>query len=335
VSGRVGALRRGLRAPWRAGLVRPLSGLRASGARLARSVSIPPHQRRRLALAAVVAVLLGAFYMLWLRDCPLVRVDQTTVTGASGQDAGQINRALQAAAGDMTTLHVRHDELMRSVRHFPVVADVRTSAHFPDKLSITVIERRPAAVVVAPGRRVAVAGDGILLTGIDAHGDLPVIRSGRELSGRRLAEGGALAAAGVLGGAPAYLSPRLTAIRHSGGRGWVVKMRGGPDLFFGSATRLRAKWMAATRVLADKASAGASYVDVRLPERPAAGGLDTATKEETDPNPLDQTPSGTGAQDGPSSPQQSAPATPATPQQQAPAAPAPGVSAPTPANPQP
>lgn len=327
MNGRGWALRRGIRMPPRSAIARPFASVGGSAVRLARSVSIPPRLRRRLALLAAAAALLGAFYMLWLRDCPLVKVDQVEVSGASGQDAGQIRRALQAAAGDMTTLHVRHDELMRSVRHFPVVADVRTDSGFPHKLSITVVERRPAGVVVAPGRRVAVAGDGTLLTGIDAHGDLPVIRSNREISGRRLAEGGALAAARVLGGAPAYLSPRLTAIRHGGGRGWVVKMRGGPDLFFGPATRLHAKWIAATRVLADKAAAGASYIDVRLPERPAAGGLETAPAKDPNPDPLDRTPSGGAATTTPSTPQQSAPTGPAIP--------TPAPVTPAPVNPQP
>jgi hypothetical protein len=48
-------------------------------------------------------------------------------------------------------------------------------------------------------------------------------------------------------------------------------------VIFGDATRLRAKWAAASRVLADLEASGASYVDVRLPGRPAAGGLPAET----------------------------------------------------------
>ncbi len=43
------------------------------------------------------------------------------------------------------------------------------------------------------------------------------------------------------------------------------------QIYFGDASRAHAKWMAAARVLADPSSQGAWYVDVRLPERPAAG----------------------------------------------------------------
>ena len=48
-------------------------------------------------------------------------------------------------------------------------------------------------------------------------------------------------------------------------------MRNGLLVYFGDAARPHAKWLSLARVLADPSSAGASYVDVRVPERPAAG----------------------------------------------------------------
>ena len=53
-------------------------------------------------------------------------------------------------------------------------------------------------------------------------------------------------------------------------------MRAGPQLFFGTPNRSEAKWIATARVLAEPSSAGAVYLDVRVPERVAAGGLGTA-----------------------------------------------------------
>jgi hypothetical protein len=47
-------------------------------------------------------------------------------------------------------------------------------------------------------------------------------------------------------------------------------MRTGPTLRFGAPQRVAAKWAAVTRVLADPSSGGATLLDVRLPERPAA-----------------------------------------------------------------
>ena len=57
----------------------------------------------------------------------------------------------------------------------------------------------------------------------------------------------------------------------------MAELRDGPELIFGPATRLRAKWAAAARVLADLEARGASYVDLRIPSRPAVGGLAATT----------------------------------------------------------
>jgi cell division protein FtsQ len=59
----------------------------------------------------------------------------------------------------------------------------------------------------------------------------------------------------------------------TGPRGMMLALVDGPDLIFGDASDARRKWFAVTRVLADPSSAGATYLDVRIPERVAAGGL--------------------------------------------------------------
>ncbi|MCW2983306.1 MAG: FtsQ-type protein, partial [Conexibacter sp.] len=56
--------------------------------------------------------------------------------------------------------------------------------------------------------------------------------------------------------------------------GLTLVLSSGPDLRFGGADRLAAKWAAAAAVLADSESRGATYLDLRYPERPAAGGLE-------------------------------------------------------------
>jgi hypothetical protein len=84
---------------------------------------------------------------------------------------------------------------------------------------------------------------------------------------------GARSAVAVLGSAPAPLVGRVRKVSTTTDHGIVIHMRNGPDLYFGGDHVLRAKWLAAARVLADPAAAGAAYVDVRVPARPAAGGL--------------------------------------------------------------
>jgi hypothetical protein len=57
------------------------------------------------------------------------------------------------------------------------------------------------------------------------------------------------------------------------GLGVVADLRAGPEVRLGAPAGLREKWRAATRVLAEPSTAGAAYVDVRLPARPVTGGL--------------------------------------------------------------
>jgi cell division protein FtsQ len=77
----------------------------------------------------------------------------------------------------------------------------------------------------------------------------------------------------LLSAAPPALRGRVRRI-YVGPKGMTVPLRSGPTLYFGGAERIPAKWAAATVVLADPTSRGATYLDLRLPERPAAGGLE-------------------------------------------------------------
>ena len=68
------------------------------------------------------------------------------VTGLTSAEEPQIREALKNAALDMTTLHVREDQLRAAVAQYPSIAGLATDAKFPHKLSIEVRER-------AAGRR--------------------------------------------------------------------------------------------------------------------------------------------------------------------------------------
>jgi cell division protein FtsQ len=250
---------------------RPLDAI--AGAALAAG----PRLRRRFAIAALVAAVLGAGYLLWLRDSGLVAVEDVQVTGLTGRDAERVRTALDGAARGMTTLHVDRDALEAAAAPFPVVQAIEVEADFPSGLRITVTEHRPVAVVVSGERRIPVAGDGSVLSGLPTEGSLPEIRTGAAIPAARLEAGPTLDAARVAGGAPGVLVPRLDQVESADERGLVVGVENGPELIFGTAERLTAKWAAAVRVLADPEAAGAEYLDLRLPERPAAGGLAVET----------------------------------------------------------
>lgn len=243
-----------------------LSRLRALGPRVRLLRPTP----RVLGLALVVISLAGGLFLL-LRDSSVVAVEEVSVVGATGPRADALRAALTDAAHDMTTLHVRMDDLRAAAQPHPIVDDLRVDRALPDALTITVVERAPVAALTVGDRAVAVAGDGTLLPGHPTNG-LATVGAENLPTGDRVAAGPARTAISVLAAMPRPLRDRAARAAR-GERGWAVALRDGPVVHLGSADRLAAKWAAASAVLADPGSRGAVYVDVRLPDRPTAGGL--------------------------------------------------------------
>lgn len=240
---------------------------------LPRALAIGPHGRRRLLALAMLASVLGAGYMFWLRDSSLVRVEHVTVTGIDTADASRVRTELTAAGLKMTTLHVDEDALRRAVAGEPVVHSLTVHANFPHGLRIEIVENRPVAMLVSPGRQVAVAPDGSLLAGAKATSGLPTVRVNSFPAGGRIPSGSARDLVAVAAAAPARLLMRVASISIERGRGAVAQLQHGPVIIFGGAAALESKWTAAAAVLAQRSSQGATYIDVRMPDRPVAGGL--------------------------------------------------------------
>ena len=144
------------------------------------------------------------------------------------------------------------------------------------------VERPPVAALVVGGASTAVAADGVVLGPGFLSSSLPLLNAGKAATatsavtttlppvGGSVRGGALLGALTVLGAAPAPLAHAVTRV-YSGSKGLTVALHGGLLAYFGDATRPHAKWLSLARVLADPSSAGAVYIDVRLPERPAAG----------------------------------------------------------------
>lgn len=226
--------------------------------------------RVRVVLAALAAVAILGGCWLWLRDSSLVAVRQVRVTGVAGPDARQIRAALTLAARNMTTLDVRVGQLRTAVAPYPVVKDLRVSTQFPHGLRIRVIEGLPVGALVAGGHAIAVSGDGTVLHDIPT-GSLPSVPVALLPGGSQITDRNALDALALLADAPPRLTGRIEQVTTVAPHGLVVQLRSGPALYFGDDTDLDAKWSAATEVLADSSSAGATYIDVTDPSRPAAG----------------------------------------------------------------
>jgi cell division protein FtsQ len=243
----------------------------------ARALLASKRVRRRLLVAAAALFVLAAGYQFWLRDSSLVAVEKVTITGLSTSHSERVRMALTAASRSMTTLHVDHEALERAVAGFPVVRELEVATDFPHGLRIHVVEHLPAAVAVGDGGRVPVAADGTILQGVPVEKRLPTVEVEGALGVERLRDVTALASAAIAGAAPAALRGRIKEVGEDGRLGQVAQLRDGPEVIFGDTSRLSAKWAAASRVLADLEASGASYVDVRIPGRPAAGGLPAET----------------------------------------------------------
>jgi len=208
---------------------------------------------------------------LWLRDSSLVAVQQVTVTGLGGPDAAQVRAALESAAHGMTTLDVQVGRLRAAVAQFASVKNLEVSTSFPHGLRISVIGQLPVAVLTAGRQRATVAGDGTLLRDVAPPRGLPAISVAVLPGGSHVTDPHTLAVVAVLAAAPSQRLEHVGKAMDGAAHGVVIDLRSGPSLYFGESGLERAKWTAATDVLADPASRGAAYIDLADPRRPAAG----------------------------------------------------------------
>lgn len=250
----------------------PGAGSRQPAANIAAMASFVRRRVTRVVLGIAVALAVLTPLALWLRDSSLVRVTDVTVSGIDGRQAEPVRSILIAAGEDMTTLDVREDALLSAVAPYPIVRSLRTETDFPHGLKIIVNAYEPVGALRTGGGRVtAVASDGTLLRGTGAR-DLPLLGVRTIPGSDRVRDKTTMGAVNLLAIAPPSLRARVVRV-YRGRRGWALSVENGPKLYFGASSRLEAKWGAAAQVLADRSSRGASYVDVRIPERPVAGGL--------------------------------------------------------------
>jgi cell division septal protein FtsQ len=214
---------------------------------------------------------------------PVAHPHTTVVDGVTGPSAARITRLLEDEASKHSTFAPSEDALMRAVAAYPEVAGVAIDAQPPFRVEVRALMRPPVARIDLAGRAFVVAGDGtILQRAVEA--DVPqlefavgavTLRDGRVRGSR--------AALQVLAGAPQPLLAIARAARTTRA-GIEVEMARGPRLIFGSATQAADKWAAAAAVIADGSAQAATYIDLRVPSRPAVGGLG-GSKSATDADP--------------------------------------------------
>lgn len=232
-----------------------------------------PRARRALTALTVLAAAVVAGYFLWLRDSSLVRVEKTTITGLTTAEAKDIRRLLADSAHGMTTLNVDEEALEDAVASYPAVAGVEATADLPHRLAIEVTERTPIATVEGPdGGDLPVAADGTLLPDFGPQGTPARLPATTSSSTGRLEGEDAVTALAAVDASPSALTDRIESVERDDRGGLVATLEDGPRVLLGDDSRLEAKWAAAASAIGAGDAAAAEYLDVSLPERPAAGG---------------------------------------------------------------
>lgn len=211
--------------------------------------------------------------MLWLRDSSLVAVTDVEVAGVTSGDRAQIVAEITQVAEGQTTLNADPARIESVAAQFPTVKSVSVDPNFPHGMRIEVTERPPALLVKAGGHELPAAADGTLLAGVPVGDDegLPSLEL-KQLPGGTALEGEPLQQALVLGAAPEPLRPLIEQIDYGDDYGAEVTLRGGIPVRFGSGSAAAEKWASAAAVLANPKLDSLTYVDVRVPDRPVAGG---------------------------------------------------------------
>jgi cell division protein FtsQ len=238
----------------------------------------------RILTGLVVVLMVAGLGWLWYRDSSFVKIRHVTVTGLSGPDIPQIRGALEESALTMTTLNVQIGKLDAAVSEYSAVHSLSVTTQGHHAVLIRVNEEVPVASVNSGGELVVVDGSGQLLPqSTAAHGVLPTLLMASAPSGDQIKAAGTLASLQVLQAAPYQWLAHIQTVTTSTAHGVIVHLRKGPEVYFGPPNQLAAKWTALDAVLRDSGSAGAQYIDVSDPQRPAAGVNATATTTATDP----------------------------------------------------
>lgn len=234
------------------------------------------HLRYKLGAALLAFAALAALWFAVLRGSSLFQVRSVAVSGLSGAGAPQLQDTLELTAREMTTTDFSVAKLRAAVSGYPAVASVSARTDFPHGVRIAVVERRALARLDVRGTIVAVSSNDRVLRGMPAPRSLPLIRSTMPPSGDRVTDSLTRLEIGLLAAAPRPLLRDVYTIRQSA-EGFTVRLRHGPLIYFGDATLPHAKWDSAAVVLASRTSRGARYIDVELPDRPAADVGDALT----------------------------------------------------------
>lgn len=254
-----GARRSGTR---RSGAVTPLPDRRSRRARRPRWIG-GRHRR----LVQVAGGLLGLCFVAWLLwGSPLLSVRDVQVDGVSTLPADQVRETAGVEEGT-PLLRVDVTAARDRVARLPQVASVEVARGWPNAVVITVVERRPVAVVGTPGSRSLVDASGILfdtVTGDPPAGVVPL-----EVSDPGPDDPPTMAALGALTSLPPEVREQVSGAAATSAEDVSLTLSDGTLVRWGTADETPAKASALAAVLAQieaDALEPAGTIDVSSPD---------------------------------------------------------------------
>ncbi len=224
--------------------------------------------------ALVVAAVWGAFA---LTRAPFLRITDVQVEGAGRLTTQQIV-AMAAVPSDATLLRLPKSRIVDAVEANPWIAEATVSRVFPATVVISVIERKPAAVVDAGGAELwLVDATGVWLgERSSADEDLVTIRDIADLkpaAGRRATAEELLNAIAVARGLSDELRAITRAISAPSIDRTAIITEEDIEIFVGEAEGIADKDRVAREIL-DREKGKVVYINVRVVERPTWRGLE-------------------------------------------------------------
>lgn len=234
----------------------------------------------RVALAAVsgAALTLGAV-AAW--QSPVLGLRTVEVGGNHRVQARDVVVASKLTPRDHL-LRVSTSGIASQVRGSPWVAEAKVERILPSKIRITVVERVPAAVVVAGEARYMVDADGMVLEQVESTATAPAYRGVRLpvvaelpiaalMPGEHVTPVGYRQSLAILDTLPPAIRKQVTVVRAPSSEAIALELSNGPDIAYGAAEAMGDKTFAIRALMeraADESKTIAS-MDVRVPTRPA------------------------------------------------------------------
>ena len=233
-------------------------------------------RRRRILWRTAVALAVGV--VVWVAFfSPLLKVKRITITGARHTSREDIARSVGLDSSDNLLL-ISTSSIATQTKELPWVKRVEVARKLPGTVRIRVIEREPSMVLSTSGRQWMLdAGGRVLGPGDDAP-SLPVI-AGSPVSalqaGARVQDQEVTGALAVFRSLPPSLRAELETIFVPTVERLTLSLKDGTQIRYGAAEDLKSKNEVLGVLLRRLRSEGgaATYLDVRVPERPAAAPL--------------------------------------------------------------